>query len=178
MILKSPSYSLILLANEEKQANFYSNLLDLEEAKNSRFYSIRTLCAYLNSEASHLNPGLFFRHLSQNWAIPKLRICPKLRQNWLKLSLFFPKLRFSEIFCNLIFTSENCIFWFSSIFIVLNTSILCDIKVLLDIFDCIRSIALDNQHSTQFWPKLRKFWPKLRFSEIQFGYVAGKTSKK
>ena len=45
MILKSASYSLILLTNEEKQAYFYSNLLDLEEAKNSRFYSIGTLCA-------------------------------------------------------------------------------------------------------------------------------------
>ena len=130
-----------------------------------------------NLSASHYtpSPGLFFRHLSQNWAIPKLRICPKLRQNWLKLSLFFPKLRFSEIFCNSIFTSENCIFWFSSIFIVLNTSILCDIKVLLDYsagysefasdstktwFSTKTSIALDknfDQNSTQFWPKLRKF---------------------
>ena len=57
MILKSASYSLILLTNEEKQAYFYSNLLDLEEAKNSRFYSIRTLCAL----SDNIFIGLYYK---------------------------------------------------------------------------------------------------------------------
>ena len=92
-----------------------------------------------------------------------------------------PILSKTQIFGNFlqldIYIRKLVFFWFSSIFIVLNTSILCDIKVLLDISDCIRSIALDNQNSTQFDQNSENFGQNSGFRKFNLVMLPEKRRK-